>query len=101
MREPVTEAEKKCIEKYESFIKEIIDEYNPISVMDGASDDHYKKEIRDITLRLPRAKSCADVVEIMYVVFSYWFGMGEGGSREKLRDPAAKIAQKIGLWKRV
>lgn len=100
MREPILEHEKIYLAKYESIVKAVIDEYDPIGVMDCAPDNHYEQEIRDITLRLSRAKSCEDIVDIMYVILSYWFGMGEGGSREKLMEPAIKLAGLIGLCKK-
>lgn len=97
MREPTTESEKETVKKYEHLVKEIVNEYDPIDVMDSAPDDHYDTEIRDITLRLPFAHSCEDLAEIMYVVISYWFGIGEGGLRESFRDPSIELAEKIGL----
>ena len=99
MREPQTECEVRAIEKFEGIVKKVIDEYDPIGVMDRAPDNHYDIEIRDIALRVSIAHSVEDVQKIIYVIMSYWFGVDEGGTFEKCKGPAQRIADRIGLKK--
>ncbi len=100
MREPITQLEKMRISKYESSVKKVVDELDLIDVFPYAPPGHYSVEIREITMRLSEAKCCRDIAEIMYIVFSFYFGTVSYGTSELYFESAVKLAKEIGLCKK-
>ena len=95
MRKPRTESENRAIVKYESIVKKYVDELDPINLFPNAPKDEYKREIREIVVRLYQCKSFLDVAQIMYVVFAYKFDLALAAPEAKYLNPAKKIFEEM------
>jgi len=96
MRKPQTKFERETIEKYEEVVKKQVNKLDPLKLLSGgAPQNEYKKEIREITLRLPSCKSFLDISEIMYIIFAYNFNREEAKPESQYLKSALQIARKM------
>ena len=95
MREPLTKSEKRDVKQYEEIVKKYIDELDPMGFFPDAPSNAYKKEIRDITLRLHLCKSWYDIAKIMYIVFAYYFTIEDANPQSQYFYPAKKIEMEM------